>query len=275
MADTPSAKRKLGNMSPNKNDMEISVGTMAVTELMTLMSTLMDDKLKNIPTKQDIDEIKTNVNDLGSKIDHLKTENEVLKNEIKQLRDEKEKDHYQIMYLQDYVKRNNVVFKGMPSNNSLEGAVKECCKDNLKLTKEIKILSTKKLYERDEKIGVIAELSSGEMVKEIFKNTKNLAGTKIILERDLNSDKQKDKRVFLEMKKLIIDMNKDHRISVRNDRMKIENNWFWWNKNKQLICGKQDGVETLKKIFGDTLNSISLNYNEILTNLNSKNPKKH
>ena len=120
MADTPSAKRKLGNISPNKNDAVISVGTMAVTELMTLMSTLMDDKLKNIPTKQDIDEIKSNVNDLGSKFDHLKSENEFLKSEIKQLRDEKEKDHHQIMYLQDYVKRNNVVFKGIPSNKSLE-----------------------------------------------------------------------------------------------------------------------------------------------------------
>lgn len=265
---TPLAKRKNVELSPNTVN---AVGAMAVTDLMSLMSTLMDEKLKNMPTKQDFDEIKNKVNENSTKLDDLKSENDTLKSEIKQLKSENEKNHQQIMYLQKHIKRNSIVFKGISSKTSMEEAVKECCRTDLKLSIEICLISTRKLYEKDDKLGVIAEFRSAEMVKEIFKSTKNLSGTKISIERDLTTEKQQDKRVMLELKKAIKQKSSVHHIVVRNEKIRIGDKWLWWNKDKQLTGGRQSGNVVLKNLYGDVLNCVNINYHEILNQLTSKN----
>lgn len=267
--DTPLAKPKLKNLTPDKNKEMSSVGSLSVQDLMKLMSSLMDEKLTNM--KQNVEEIKLNASGLSSKLDEVKTENECLRKEVIQLRDEKEKDHQQIMYLQEHIKRNNIIFQGIAYGKSLEDAVKTCCKENLKMSQEINLLSTRKLYENDGKMGVVAEFSSGEVVKEVFKNVKNLAGSKIIIERDLSIEKQQDRRVFLEIKKSFRELKGKHHILVRNEKMKIGDKWFWWNKNKNLVCGTDDVTKVLENLFGQAFKSVNINYNEILTKLNSKN----
>lgn len=266
--DAQSAKRRLEELSPNKNDGS-PVGSMAVTDLMKLMSTLMDEKLTNM--KQDVEEIKNNVSGLSLKLDEVKSENQLLKNEITQLREEREKDHQQIVYLQEHIKRNNLIFKGIDTKSTLEDSVRDCCKNNLKISEEIVLLSTRKLYEKNGKVGVVAEFSSGEAVKDIFKNTKNLAGSKIIVERDLTTEKQQDKRVMLELKKRIKEVSSKHKIMVRNEKIKISDKWLMWNKNKILISGNQNGNVVLENLYGQAINSVNFNYHEILTKLNSKN----
>lgn len=274
MDQTPnsqSAKRNREDTSPNSADNGSAVGTLSVKDLMSLMSSLMDEKLTNIPTKKDIEDIKTNVGELSTKFDGLKLENEYLKKEVTELKFEREKDHQQINYLQEHIKRNNIIFKGIEAKTTLEDAVKDCCKENLKLTQDINLLSTRKMYEKDGKIGVVAEFSSGEMVKEVFKNTKNLAGSKIIVERDLTHEKQQDKRVMLEIKKKLKKINQNTRVMVRSARIKIGENWFWWNKQKKFVSGTNNVNMLLKTLYGEGINSVNFNYYEILNNLSSKN----
>lgn len=274
MDQTPnsqSAKRNREDTSPNSADNGSAVGTLSVKDLMSLMSSLMDEKLINIPTKKDIEDIKTNVGELSTKFDGLKLENEYLKKEVTELKFEREKDHQQINYLQEHIKRNNIIFKGIEAKTTLEDAVKDCCKENLKLTQDINLLSTRKMYEKDGKIGVVAEFSSGEMVKEVFQNTKNLAGSKIIVERDLTHEKQQDKRVMLEIKKKLKKINQNTRVMVRSARIKIGENWFWWNKQKKFVSGTNNVNMLLKTLYGEGINSVNFNYYEILNNLSSKN----
>lgn len=274
MDQTPnsqSAKRNREDTSPNSADNGSAVGTLSVKDLMSLMSSLMDEKLINIPTKKDIEDIKTNVGELSTKFDGLKLENEYLKKEVTELKFEREKDHQQINYLQEHIKRNNIIFKGIDAKTTLEDAVKDCCKENLKLTQDINLLSTRKMYEKDGKIGVVAEFSSGEMVKEVFQNTKNLAGSKIIVERDLTHEKQQDKRVMLEIKKKLKKINQNTRVMVRSARIKIGENWFWWNKQKKFVSGTNNVNMLLKTLYGEGINSVNFNYYEILNNLSSKN----
>lgn len=274
MDQTPnsqSAKRNREDTSPNSADNGSAVGTLSVKDLMSLMSSLMDEKLTNIPTKKDIEDIKTNVGELSTKFDGLKLENEYLKKEVTELKFEREKDHQQINYLQEHIKRNNIIFKGIEAKTTLEDAVKDCCKENLKLTQDINLLSTRKMYEKDGKIGVVAEFSSGEMVKEVFQNTKNLAGSKIIVERDLTHEKQQDKRVMLEIKKKLKKINQNTRVMVRSARIKIGENWFWWNKQKKFVSGTNNVNMLLKTLYGEGINSVNFNYYEILNNLSSKN----
>lgn len=115
------------------------------------------------------------------------------------------------------------------------------------------------------------EFSSGEMVQKVFQNTKNLAGSKIIVERDLTHEKQQDKRVMLELKKKLKEINRNTRVMVRSARLKIDENWFWWNKQKKLVSGTNDVNKLLQTLYGEGINSVNLNYYEILNNLSSKN----
>lgn len=163
------------------------------------------------------------------------------------------------------------MFKGISAQGSLEDAVKECCKTDIKLTNDVATISTRKLFEKDDKLGVIAEFSSMETVKEIFSKTKDLAGTKIMIERDLTSEKQQDKHVMMELKKCIHEKSSNHPIMVRNERMRIGDKWLWWNKDKQLTGGRQSGIVILRNLYGDELNSIKINYYKILDQKNSKN----
>lgn len=263
-------KRSCHELSPD-GAANSSVGKMAIEDLMTQMSSLMDEKLKNIPTKQDVEEIKATVGDLSDKMDVLKTENDSLRAEVEQLKVEKEKDHHTITFLEDHIKRNNIVFRGINTNKSLFQAVKDCCKKNLKITKEINILSVRKLFENDGKLGVVVEFSSVDDVREIFANVKNLKGSKISLDRDLSKDRQQDKRVMLELKKQIHKLKPSCPVMVRNEKMKVERQWFKWNNQKQLMCGKDQGIEMLKKIYGDDISSVNIDYFEILRKINSKN----
>lgn len=76
------AKRKLIETNPNNKDGNADekdenideVGKISTAQLLCMMSTLLDDKMKNLPTKSDILEIKENINDVKAE-DFLKKTN--------------------------------------------------------------------------------------------------------------------------------------------------------------------------------------------------------
>lgn len=90
----------------------------------------MDDKLKNMPTKQDVEDIKANMEEVKINMRELKAEKEILKSEVKCLQEQREKNHKEISHLQDHIKRNNVVFKGLTAKSSMEDTIKDCCRQN-------------------------------------------------------------------------------------------------------------------------------------------------
>lgn len=59
--DSPLVKRKNTELSPDNAENNNPVGSMSIRVLMNLMSSLMDDKLKNSPTKAVLDDIKVKV----------------------------------------------------------------------------------------------------------------------------------------------------------------------------------------------------------------------
>lgn len=266
----PVAKRKLTD-SPPDGAVSNAVGQMPIHDLILRMSNLMDEKLEKLPTKQDFEEIKTNVNDLAVKIDTLQAENKALKEEVQQLKEERAKERKEFIYLEEHSKRNKIIFKNINYKMPLDEAVKDCCSEHLKLLSEICVVSTKKIYENDGKVGVIAEFQTEAMVRDIFQHAKHLAGTGIYLDRDLTREKQQDKRAMLAIKKQIKNISSKHRITILGDKMRINDKRFYWNRQKELLCGKQSGKEVLQNLYGDATASITINYNELLQNLNSKN----
>ena len=118
---------------------------------------------------------------------------------------------------------------------------------------------------------VIVELKSARMVADIFKHTKNLAGSSIFIERDLNTERRGNKKLMLQLKKEIQNADRSKKIAVRGDKLVVEGRYFVWNTNNILMCEKREGKEVLQNIYGDTILNVSLEYNTLLAKINTKN----
>lgn len=235
-----------------------------------LMNNVLDDKLSNLPTKDDFAELKTKMKDLKVEIQQLNEENELLKIELQVLKDEKRKDHRELMRIVDEKKRNNLIFKGVEGSRNPKEAVEKICKDRIGVP-NVEIRHAVVLSDRAGKANILAEIVSDTMVASIFKNINKLRGTNIFVERDLNENRQTNKKMMLQLKRDILAIDKRHKITVRDDKMKIGNNWFNWNKENKLTSQGKDAELLIKNLYGGKLNSISFEYNQLFKKISEKN----
>lgn len=221
-------------------------------------------------TKPLLSEVSAQVQRLTTEVTKLRTENGEMKNEIRVMKEESDMRSKEITRLEDQIKRKNVVIKGLPSSNVPNEAVKNLCTSTLNIDPQaLRIRSVKKIFDKNNKMGVIAELDSEEEVYEILRKTNKLAGTRISIEKDLNSVKQEQKKVMLQLKKDIFQSEKSQRLNVRDERLRIGDKWFYWNQNKELSCGRAAGVPQMEQIYGKSLETIDFNYYNLLRKVNS------
>lgn len=217
-----------------------------------------------------VSEVSTEVRHLTTEVTNLRKENEELKGAIRFMKEESDRRFKEFTRLEDQIKRKNVVIKGLTSTNVPNEAVKELCTSKLNIDPQaLRIRSVKKIFDRNNKMGVIAELDSEGEVYEILRNTNKLAGTRISIEKDLNSEKQEQKKVMLQLKKDIYQSEKTQRLTVRDERLRIGDKWFYWNRNKELSCGRAAGVPLMEQIYGKSLATFDFNYYNLLRKVNS------
>lgn len=264
----PNPKRKCGDSSSTE---EVLVGGLSLDYLMSMMGSLLDQKLQNLPTKSDLEVINSQVCTLSSRFEDLASENQSLKDQVKSLYAEKERDRQTINWLEDQIKNKNIIFKGIEAQSSVPTAVNKICEDIMKLPASIKVKSAKKIYEKGGKWTVVAEFESADIVEEILRHSRNLIGTTISLERDLNSKKQVNKKALLQLRKNILARSQKHRISVVNDRMRVGVKWFLWNKQNELMCGAIKGEKVIHDLYSGELDHINCNFCELIDTQAQKN----
>lgn len=252
------AKRPLLDLSPEQDDERRKVADLDVAGLRMLIRDV---------NKEVLDKLSYVADD----VDKLKEQNIKLQQELECLKADKDQDRKRITQLEEQLKSKNLIFKGLNAKSSVKAVVHKVCFEKLKVPNTVTIKSTRKLYERDGKMSVLVEMDSDQSVQDILRNSKKLAGTSIYIEKDLSADKQTNKKVMLQLKKELLVISKLHKVIVVNDRIKIKDKWMWWNKEKTLMCGKQQGYETLKELYTNDFDKININYNNLLKNLISKN----
>ena len=120
-------------------------------------------------------------------------------------------------------------------------------------------------------MNVVAEFNSENAVRDILRHTKNLQGTRISVEYDLNEARQFNRKVMKELKNIILAKSKLHKVSVRNDKLRIENTWFHWNTYKVLCCVKSLDQQVILSLYGDSFNDVCFEYKELVNKINAKN----
>ena len=133
----------------------------------------------------------------------------------------------------------------------------------------VEIVLASKIYERNGKLSVIAEFHTEQAVQEVMRNKKNLVGSNIFIEFDLNSERQKN--VMLELKKDILHRSKAKRVNAFEDKLVIETKTFVWNRQNKLECEKRNAEDVLKELYGTEMNGLNVSYETLLKKINSKN----
>lgn len=273
MQSTPlnNNKRKIIEISPESQ--EATKHTMETNDLIQLIKDTinanLNEKLQTLPTKADIEEIKTQIGTVSTEVNTIKLENQQLKEELVKVKKENEDQKRNIRWLENQFKSNKLFIKGLNASKNPINEVESMFKVSLKMN--INIISSRKIFERNGKMAVIVELESSKAIDEVFQNTRKLAGTKISIERDMIPTKQDHKKAFLILKKQLQEINKEHKVIVREDRLKINEKWFKWNNENKLISGNTDGKSELTKIYGEKITSINLEFDNIIYEANTKN----
>jgi len=122
------------------------------------MSKLLEIKLKNLPTKSDVEglkqELKSDVGATSLQVKQLTDDNARLKEEVISLRADREADKRTINMLLEQQRKKNVVLKGLNVEKSCKLAVKTLIEDKLQL-KGSRVSDVRKLNERDGKMMVL------------------------------------------------------------------------------------------------------------------------
>lgn len=108
--------------------------------------------------------INDSIKEVLDEVKLLRSENEKLREELEQIKYERKQDRRELSNMQDQLRRKNVIFKGMSSSNAVKEAVEKVCVDNLKLSSAPSIKSSKKIFDRNGKMGVVVELDSEDAV---------------------------------------------------------------------------------------------------------------
>lgn len=266
-----SNKRPLIDTSP-----ETIAPEPTLSDLLAAMN-IMNQRLINMPTKNDIDdvkmdiaEVKSGIGNITTEVQRLKEENKALKDEVKQLRRDRDADKKEVNRLIEQSKRKNVIFKGLEKKDNMKLAVETVCSEKLQIN-DAGVRAVRTIYERGGIVGVVAEMNSEDTVVTILKNTRKLAGTNISVERDLSDEKQLNKRALLLLRKNIMNYDPSLKISVRSDTLIIRNHRMYWSSNKVLLCGQQNAIEILREIYGRNAEKFCLAYYDLLEQATPKN----
>lgn len=218
-------------------------------------------------------EILEKLTTISDDVDALKQQNICLKEQVECLQADKEMDRKRIVQLEEQIKSKNLLFKGLEAKRAVFEEVSKLCTEKLELPTAAIIKSTRKLFERDGKMTVLTEFDSTQSVQKVLQKAKNLAGSKIFIEKDLNVDRQQDKKVMLQLKKEIKVLSTAHKLAVVNDKLKVKDKWFHWSKGKKLVCGQQEAEVILSNLYENCYTKINIDYNTLLKNFMSKTQK--
>lgn len=174
----------------------------------------LDQRLVNMATKADM-------KNLQEKLDKQSIENTELKEKL--IKCETRLERF------DKKRRtNNLIFSNVALCQNAAQSVYQVCNQNLKIEPNqivIKDAFVLKTYGAD-KATILVEFSEGRMVAIVFKHIKNLAGSKIRVEKDMTEGEQEKKKKLLQLKSKLLETRSDKRVFVSQNTIKIGTDIF-------------------------------------------------
>lgn len=238
--------------TPKKGSDEI--GKMSMDKVMASFSALLDSK--NYATKSDLTLIEETI-----KV--VKEENVLMKKEIEILKVKDARGESQLNNLENYVKRKNLIFRGLDVKNDSDykDQVSLFCQEVLGIEeRKLDLIEAHPIGRKTEKNNVIiAYFSTYLATVSILKRTSRLKGTLFVVHRDYSYGTRMRRAKLSVIKKEVQRLNNNLKVSLLGDRMAIERHIFDWDDTKGLLYNNcEDGVKKLMDIFHLDLKSTVL-----------------
>lgn len=193
-------KRSLDSISPEQVDAErklrrfkaspvIKSPDTSMDEIISKLDQLLDRKLKNIATKEDLSVISKEVNALRTENQGLKKEMDALKSNSFELHQTVRNQQKKLEILEKKAKRNNVVVSGLAGGtyNEITAEIDDILANVLNV--EVKRLHVSKLNKEGTRCCV--ELETTKESQLILKNSGKLKGTNKYIRRDWTQTEDK------------------------------------------------------------------------------------
>lgn len=242
---TPSVKRQRASstpeISPVKSEMD-KVGELTQSQLLACLSQLLDEKLSNLATKEDLAM-------LTKKVDDLQEENKLLKAELAGVRRQQRIVMEKIVNLESRSRRNNLIFRGL----KVPERPTDYCHYVKKFCVEV-LGSGDKLYiNRAHPLGgdrsaIIAHLPDDADIHCIMSRVKTLKNTGYAVHRDYPLEVRKKRALLARIRAEVERTVGRRKMPLIHDYLIIEGSRFTWEGKLQV--GSADGGERLRELVG-------------------------
>lgn len=229
-------KRARSNTTPeyggNSGDMSPEVGKMKQNDLVNLMkevfTTLLDTKLENMATKNDLSELKNEITKVSRK-------EEILENELKKMQSKHYALQKQTRDMENRYRRKNLLVFGIPTKlgENVKESLYELFKKTLQIEKEINIVRVFRIGKQKETIFL--ETLSEDDASVILSNSYRLKGTKIRINRDFCETTRAIRKKLFQIKKHVTSSKSDVKVAVKNDVLEALDKKFTWDTEKGLV----------------------------------------
>lgn len=249
MERTPpvSTKRTLQEISPdnvtgnsskrNMPDDSGIVGNMSKKDLLDAFGMLLDAKLENVATREDITRLQEEVLAVKSECDALRLEVQSLNENNKLLKRKLEENERR-------QKVCNLIFKGLPENNSSPSdTVQKFCEETLETGK----LAIRNAYRIGRKIDdrsrpIVTEFILQQDLQLVMNNRHKLKNTNIIVHRDRTENARMKRSFLMELKNEVMKVNNNIKIELRGEQLIANRTIFTCSDDCNLMT--RQGIAT-------------------------------
>lgn len=245
---TNTTKRTLVETSPDltntskRNMPEGSgmVANMSKKDLLDAIGDLMDGKLINVATKDDIAR-------LQEEVVAVKSECDALRLEVKSLQENNEMLRKKLEESERRDKAFNLIFKGIPEENiSASEAIKKFCEETLGTGK----IAVRNSYRFGRKMDnrarpIVAEFMLHEDVQLILNRKKLIKDSNIVVHRDRSVNARNKRNFLLELKSEVTRINNNIKAELQGEQLIINQRAFSCTDELRLTTRQDNAMDAL------------------------------
>ncbi|CAA9996004.1 unnamed protein product, partial [Nesidiocoris tenuis] len=205
-------------------------------------SQLLDDRLRGVARKEDVQSVKEEIGRLAS-------ENAALRAMVCRVQEENTFLKKQIEDIDRKVRRNNLILKGVP-NSAEEDLIRVAggVMSELKSAgQEPKIRQATRLGPGD--APILVEMENSQVIPGLLRNAIKLRNSGVGISRDMSPLARNSCNKMLKLRWLLRNRypNLDLNMRIQYDKLQINGRIFEWVA-EDLRCGNEDGVLSLGSI---------------------------
>lgn len=254
-------KRKVKEVSPEQiNSKRCDMG-LSKEEYTTIMSDLLDAKLQNVATKDDIATVKVDIAVLSEECKQLKEAAEISRRKEQMLAIE-------LKTIQMHIRKNNLIFRGVKSSADpvqRQQIVVDFCKTKL----GVNVVDIQRTIQLGKNNVILAEFNKDSCVQDILQNTSKLKGSMVSIQRDMPPKMRAARNVLLWLRKQLIAKNETIAYKLRWDELILNGCVFGLADDGTLLFnGECGGVVKLSAIMQMDCSNLERDLKKMVKNNN-------